>query len=212
MSPEISIPFWQLVGNLDYPCLGARAAVLRDSLEVQRYSDAFPMMDAVVDDLSTFIRRHERPASTFAAFAVVDEAAECLDEIEFEAYLWRFLRELHSRDQMPWDARYGQDPADATFKYSFAGRAMFVIGLHPHASRRSRRSSEHVIVFNPVWQFENLRAVDQLDTLAIAIRKRDVRWDATINPNLRFEGTHSDALQYSGRKVDGSWSCPYSTW
>jgi FPC/CPF motif-containing protein YcgG len=209
---EPAVPFKRLISSRGFPCLGARAAARRGSLEVRSYGDVLYEARLVASDLSAFVHNYEQPASTFAAFAVIDEGARCTNEIEFEDHLWRVLRNLRSYDREPWDRCYSRNPDDSSFKYSFAGRAMFVIGLHPNSSRRARRSSEHVIVFNPVWQFENLRNVRHLDALASAIRARDIRWDGSINPNLHYEGSHTDALQYAGREVDGSWKCPYSSW
>lgn len=207
-----AVPFEELVRVRDFPCVGARAAVRRDSLTISRYEDVFAEVTDAALDLTEFVRHHCEPPSSFAAFAMIDEAARCGSEAEFELYLWDVLRAIHNHDSEPWDPRFSRDPRMSTFKYSFAGHAMFVIGLHPHASRRARRSREHVIVFNPVWQFDLLREDNRLDDFVDVVRKRDVVWDSVINPNLSFEGTHSDALQYSGREVDAAWRCPYSRW
>ncbi|WP_353506577.1 MULTISPECIES: YqcI/YcgG family protein [unclassified Variovorax] len=39
-----------------------------------------------------------------------------------------------------WDARVSSDPAREEFSFGVGGRAFFVVGLHPNASRLARRA------------------------------------------------------------------------
>jgi len=41
------------------------------------------------------------------------------------------------------------------------------------------------------------------------IRDRDVALQGSINPMLEDFGNNSEAKQYSGRKVDKEWKCPF---
>ena len=101
------------------------------------------------------------------------------------------------------------DPESAQFSYSFGGRALFVVGLHPASSRMSRRFGWPALVFNPRSQFERLRAAGKFERLRDAVRDRDVALQGTPNPNLADFGEMSEARQYSGRATEPEWRCPF---
>lgn len=167
---------------------------------------------ALADDLRAFIVANREPRSAFATLVAVDTETPIASEAEFETFLWRLLSALHGEDSSPWDAKYSTNPDEPSFKFSFGGSAFYVVGLNPYASRVARRYARPALVFNPVWQFERLRDVEQLDGLIDRIRRREVAFEGSINPNLEYEGVLSDALQYSGRPVSPDWQCPYSKW
>ncbi|WP_431312782.1 YqcI/YcgG family protein [Roseateles agri] len=48
------------------------------------------------------------------------------------------LHEL-DQDEHDWDPRVGDDATSLKFSMGISGRAFFVVGLHPHASRMARR-------------------------------------------------------------------------
>ena len=109
-----------------------------------------------------------------------------------------------------WDPGVSDDPADPRFSFSFAGTALFVIGLHPGASRLARRFPWPALVFNPHRQFERLRRQGRFDRLRDRIRARDAAVQGTINPNLADFGEQSEARQYSGRDTTtAAWTCPF---
>lgn len=121
------------------------------------------------------------------------------------------LQALHRCDQRDFDWAQGvsSDPASSDFSFSIGGRAFFVVGLHPHASRLSRRSPAPCIAFNFHDQFEQLRASGKYDTMQRAIRARDVALQGDVNPVLSRFGESSEARQYSGRAVGANWGCPF---
>lgn len=208
-----------LVGQLeafilasDFPCLGARSSVRQGQFRGRTYAhldsdDA--ELERLAADVRAFVDEHSEPRSTYAVLAVIESAVAVSSEDSFETYLWSVLSRLHAIDESPWDTNYSEDPSDPDFKFSFAGRAFYIVGLAPVSSRRGRRFECPTLVFNPVWQFELLREKERLDTLIEHTRARDARVQGGINPNLRFEGRLSDALQYSGKAVDENWSCPF---
>ena len=55
------------------------------------------------------------------------------------------------------DPSVSSNPAEPDFSLSFGGRAFFVVGLHPNASRPARRFPRPSLVFNLHKQFEWLR-------------------------------------------------------
>jgi FPC/CPF motif-containing protein YcgG len=200
----------EALSRADFPCLGAKAALAKGKLST--YTARRPLTEdaePLAERLRAFVEQYSDPRSDFAAVVALDPCVVVSDEHRFESYLWDVLAALHQIDQHPWDSRYSRDPRSADFKFSFAGRAWYVVGLSPVASRIARRVPVAGLVFNPVWQFERLRDVGQLDGLIEKVRRRDTRLQGNISPNLRFEGTHSDALQYSGREVASTWQCPF---
>lgn len=197
-----------------FPCIGGQTSVRLRKCVVESYdylAEDQEVMARLAQDLSKFVDREAEPRSSFSVHVAVDPSTAISTEAEFEAYLWTVLSGLHEFDLQPWDPRYSDHPDDASFKFSFAGRAFYIVGLNPSASRRARRFLYPALVFNPVWQFERLRDVDQLDRLIDRIRTRDVALQGSINPNLEYEGKLTDALQYSGMAMDSGWACPVSS-
>ncbi len=127
--------------------------------------------------------------------------------------LWQQLQQLHDEDRHyhTWDPSVSGDPHAADFSFSFAGRAFFVVGLHPGSSRWARRFAWPVLVFNAHEQFEQLRAQGRFEKLQALIREREWALQGSLNPNLQDFGHGSEARQYAGRAVGGDWRCPFHT-
>ena len=47
------------------------------------------------------------------------------------------------------------------------------------------------------------------NTVRNKIRERDIELQGNINPMLEDFGENSEARQYSGRKVEEEWKCPF---
>ena len=75
------------------------------------------------------------------SFVAAFEGPLGMSELEFEQAMWERQQALHDLDARTcdWDGRVSSDPASPDFSFSLRGKAFFVIGLHPNASRRSRR-------------------------------------------------------------------------
>jgi len=131
------------------------------------------------------------------------------DEAHFEALLWSTLQQLADHDSRPWAAGYDDDPADPRFAFSFAGTSFFIVGLHAHSSRLSRRFAFPTLVFNPHDQFDRLRADGKYGRFRDVIRARDIALQGSLNPMVRDFGAASEAPQYSGRAVSDTWQCPF---
>ena len=206
--------FVAFVDAPQFPCVGAKSALHRQRMRFGHYK---LMADAVAasslcTDLEAFsaeFARHSiEPVSFVALFA-----AEPLDEIQFELRLWRHLQLMHEADcqRHDWDASVSADPRDKNFSLSIGGRAFFVVGMHPGASRLARRAPVPCLVFNFHDQFERLKDHDKYAGLQRAIRDRDIRLQGTPNPVLARFGDASEARQYSGRLVGDEWRCPFRT-
>ena len=205
--------FRDFVTRQEFPCVGARAAFNSGSYVVAAYdvlgSDAATA--ALAEDLVEFTRSEVRYASEYATFAAVFQRPLDLSEIEFERRLWEQLGLLNRADaaHFPYDPDVQSDPADPEFSFSFAGQALYVIGMHPNASRQARRFHLPMIVFNPHEQFERLRADGKWKRMQQTIRERDIHLQGSINPMLSEFGEATEARQYSGRAVEDDWKAPF---
>ena len=203
--------FEAFVGAKDFPCLGAKAALAKRKLYSLCAHDINSARDderiaATVQGLAT---RHDGH-SLFVSMAVLFPGSARLSESDFEMALWQRLRAIHAIDRRSyrWDASVSNDPASAGFSMSIGGKAFYVVGLHPAASRRARRFRCPALVFNLHSQFEQLRADGRYEKLRQAIVRRDIAYDGTANPMLAVHGESSEARQYSGRQVGPDWVCP----
>lgn len=210
--PSIEQAFAAFIGQAAFPCLGAKASQARGQLHTVRAADITrPGGDAAI------VRRLQAlpepgPDTLFVSVAVLFPDSPPLDEHAFELALWDRLRAIHERDRhrYTWDARVSSDPASPDFSMSIGGQAFYVVGMHPGASRPARRFRCPAMVFNLHSQFEQLRADGRYAKLRAAIIQRDAAYAGSINPMLSEHGTRSEACQYSGRRVDDGWRCPFS--
>lgn len=196
----------------EFPCVLGRGVVRTDSYRFHLYASLSSADSAsrLVTDLRAFtdevLDADDVPWSLVAGFR--DPVAR--DEVAFEAALWAFLQAVHDVDvqSAAWDPAVSPDPDDPDFSFSVGGRAFFVIGLHPGASRWARRLSFPALVFNAHSQFEDLRAAGQFTDLRDQIRARDVELQGSVNPVVADHGDRSEAAQYAGRAVGDDWACP----
>lgn len=208
--PSIEEAFRAFVLDPRFVCVAGKSAVRNDNLRLASYADmprGAPEALPLARDLLRFIdeRRSLRGFSTFvAAFEAPIE-----DELELERRLWQTLQALHDVDTQPWDPDVSAEPESDHFSFSFGGCAFFVIGLHPASSRLARRFAYPALVFNAHEQFEALRREGKYERLQAVIRARDVALQGEANPNLATFGERSEAIQYSGRRVEADWRCPF---
>lgn len=202
--------FREFILDPNFVCVAAKSAVRSGNHRIVRHTEmprdaaeALPL----ARDLLEFVR--ERPSiSGFNTFVAVFETP-IASELEFEQRLWQTLQALHEADTHPWDPTVSPEPESARFSFSFGGCAFFVVGLHPTSSRLTRRFAHPAMVFNAHEQFENLRREQKFERMQHVIRARDVALQGDANPNLAAFGERSEALQYSGRRVDAEWRCPF---
>jgi FPC/CPF motif-containing protein YcgG len=202
--------FRALVGAGGYPCVMAASALRRGEVSLHAYpsfDDA--SAEALGRDLARFARAPD-PGRGVRSFVAVFGGAAPASEAAFEAALWDLLSALHARDSEAWDPAVSADPADPEFSFSFAGRAFYIVGMHPAASRPARRLGQPALVFNLHEQFERLRREGRYDRVRGLIRERDRAWSGSVNPMMEDFGVRSEARQYAGRAVGESWRCPFA--
>lgn len=211
---ELESLLYEHVADREFPCVGAKSALARGTLNVLACSRIDSAWDdlRIHDALIAFAADYRREPGLFRSLAVVFDGPDDLDETRFEAALWQRLQSLSDKDVwrgQDYDPRVSADPDSPHFSLSFGGEAYFVVGLHPHSSRPARRFARPTLVFNLHDQFEQLRADGRYEPMREKIMLRDEAIAGSRNPMLARHGDTSEARQYSGRAVDGSWRCPF---
>jgi len=197
----------------DFPCVGARSALHTGRLRHATYGSmgSVEAAQALCADLQAFSEEFPDPGNQPVSFvALFNDVIE--DELSFERRLWEHLQVVHDLDRQThaWDPSVSDNPSDDQFSMSIGGRAYFVVGMHPKASRLARRSPMPCLVFNFHNQFESLKQSGKYTSMQTAIRKRDLALQGSINPVLARFGESSEARQYAGREVPADWVCPFS--
>ncbi|MES1971871.1 MAG: guanitoxin biosynthesis heme-dependent pre-guanitoxin N-hydroxylase GntA [Pseudomonadota bacterium] len=205
---------FDMVDDARFPCVGAKAALARGTLEVlacDRIDSAWDDL-RIHDGLLSFAAAYRAAPALFRSFAVVFEGPDDLSESAFEAALWARVQSLSDKDVwrgQDYDSSVSPDPENPHFSLSFGGEAFFIVGLHPKASRPARRFARPAMVFNLHDQFETLRAQGKYEGMREKIMLRDEALAGSRNPMLARHGEASEARQYSGRAVDTDWACPF---
>jgi FPC/CPF motif-containing protein YcgG len=202
------------VMDASFPCVGARSAFNTGrtrfgsfgSLGMDSSSELQSLCDALAEFSSAYPQPCEAPVTFMALFD-----ADVGDEADFEQRLWRHLQLLHGLDRhdFAWAPGVSSDPAACDFSFSIAGRAFFIVGLHPNASRLSRRAPVPCLAFNFHDQFQLLRGSGKFEKMQRSIRARDIALQGSANPVLKSFGEASEARQYAGRSVGSDWRCPF---
>ena len=209
---RIDADFRAFVGDEAFPCLAGKGAVKKGDYTLGVYP-ALGSLEAakrMAPELAEFTASIPADGAGLRTFAAVFTGPCPADETAFERALWRQLQLLHDLDVGGgWDPTASSDPEDADFSFSFGGRALFVVGLHPHSSRLSRRFAWPTLMFNPRAQFDRLKAEGRFERMRALVRERDVALQGTPNPNLADFGHASEARQYSGRATEAEWRCPF---
>jgi uncharacterized protein len=205
--------FMTFVQRPDFPCVGAKSAVSAGSYCVRAYDRlAHPhSSERLAVDLRHFQNSELRATAAYATFVAIFRAPRVINEEAFEVLLWSQLQQLHDIDcaRYDWDDSVSSNPADPHFSFSFAGKAFYVVGMHPTSSRLARRFAFPAMIFNPHEQFERLRNEGHWRKMQATIRERDMALQGNINPMLSDFGETSEARQYSGRAVADDWSPPF---
>jgi FPC/CPF motif-containing protein YcgG len=202
------------IAEADFPCVGAKSALARGTLKtLVCHSLASGWDDVRIHrELMEWAEAYKCDPTGLRSLAVVFAGPLDLNESAFEELMWERIQSFADKDHwlgQRYDHRVSPDPSDSHFSLSFGGEAFFVVGLHPNASRPARRFPRPTLVFNLHAQFEQLREEGRYERMREKILERDEQLAGSINPMLARHGEASEARQYSGRAVDGDWSCPF---
>lgn len=203
--------FERWISDDSYPCVMAKSVVKTGQYVVRPYAGMDDARSArrLAADLAAYVLEPEPDRGVRSFLAVFKQPADPVDEAEFERLFWATLGHVHHADGHPWDPSVSPDPAHPEFSFSVGGRAFYVVGMHPGASRQARRFPRPLIAFNLHSQFEDLRASGRYAAVRDTIRARDLALQGSVNPSLQDFGTQSEARQYAGRAVGAEWRCPF---
>ncbi|CAL66889.1 conserved hypothetical protein [Christiangramia forsetii KT0803] len=195
----------------DHPCIMAQTVFSQKNIIIENYKrfGISGSTEKLLKDLENYIENYDFSSNEFQSFIAVFPESEIHNEDEFELVLWKQLSDLKKLDNRPWDPSVSRNPEDVNFSFSIAGRAFYVVGMHPESSRISRRSPYPSIAFNLHDQFEKLREMGVYQNVRNKIRDRDMGLQGSINPMLEDFGENSEARQYSGKSTDKDWTCPF---
>ncbi|MBJ2130575.1 YqcI/YcgG family protein [Alteromonas sp. IB21] len=213
VKPDIVQRFFSFIGEDSFPCVGAKTALTRGQVYVKHYDNIECKTNEtdILASIHTFVESFDIEQDMYSSLVVTFEQPDTISEYAFDKLLWEKLQRLHEVDAClkPWDSKVSSDPQSAQFSLSLGGKGFFVIGLHPNASRKSRRFSHPTIVFNLHEQFELLREQHKFDAFREHIRKRDTAYCGSKNPLLANHGDSSEVYQYSGKTHTEEWECPF---
>lgn len=203
--------FRGLVGSRRFSCVGAKSAVQQGQYRFGLYGALASRTTtvALARDLQAFARAYPSARGPFASCVASFTGPAAVDERAFEALLWRQLQLLHDADSDAWNPKVSDDPDHASFAFSFAGCALFVIGLHAASHRMARRFAWPTLVFNPQDQFDRLRAKGKFRAFRDVIRERERTLQGSVLSTLADFGDASAAKQYAGRRIGPGWQCPF---
>lgn len=210
-SSPLKSDFEDFIIARDHPCIMAQTVFSMDKVHFHEY-DNFGSREtakAIINDLKEYIAAYNFETNDFLTFLAAFKGKKDYSEEEFEKTLWEQLQHLHEVDEAQWDEAVSPDPESKNFSFSLAGKAFYVVGLHPNSSRKARQAPVPAMAFNLHWQFEKLREMNSYHTVRNKIRERDIELQGEMNPMLQDFGESSEARQYSGRKVGEEWKCPF---
>ncbi|RJQ77852.1 guanitoxin biosynthesis heme-dependent pre-guanitoxin N-hydroxylase GntA [Amycolatopsis panacis] len=206
----------EFIQSTEFSCLAARAALKRGTIEHAHYS-ALGDPDSVRDNYRDLLEfaRDLRPALSDRSFrtfiATFETPREVLDEREHERLVWRHLQLMHDIDSRTYGIETGatSDPEEPNFGFHVAGHAFFVAGMHPGASRASRRFQRPAMAFNSLTQFMLLG--EKFFTMQDAIRKREQVTNGSVNPSFTTYEYRKPSRHFAGRMTEENWKCPFSS-
>ena len=203
--------FEDFIIGKDHPCIMAQSVFLGKHMDFHVYPEFGSRETAaqMLVDLKKYLDCYDEESDVVFTFIAVFNDKRSFSEEEYEQLLWQQLQSIHEADDRPWDEQVSMDPEAPDFSFSIAGKAFYLVGLHPNSSRKSRQAPYPAIAFNLHHQFENLRNKGRYDQVKERIRERDIALQGDLNPMLQDFNEGSEARQYSGRKVGENWKCPF---
>jgi len=203
--------FKDFIIQKNHPCVMARSLFTDDNVEIHAFDELGSEATAkkLLSAIEQYVSGYNFENNTFETLIAVFPNEIINSELEFEEKMWKQLQLIHNVDPYPWDSEVSSDPENSKFSFSIAGKAFYIIGMHPKSSRMARQAPFPAMVFNLHSQFEKLREMGVYQRVKKRIRKADEKLQGSINPMLDDFGDSSETRQYSGRAVDSNWKCPF---
>jgi len=204
-----------MVLDAHFPCVAARSAVANGTYRFALYEEMASEATTLGlgHDLRLFLQDQEQMKEGFSTFFACFQNPPVGNEKDFETLLWKQLQHLHDLEASfeIWDPAASTDPDSPDFRMSLAGRAFYVVGLHAASSRWSRRFAWPTLVFNAHFLFRRLSETGQSPKFRTVTRMLDTRLQGSINPNLPGSEELTVAREFSGRRVEPDWRCPFQS-
>lgn len=194
-----------------HPCIMAKSLFKMGNYHFHIYDDMHDkrILGRLVSDVKNYVDQYNFDGNEFESFIAAFPNNHFSTEISFENALWNTLQTLHELDDCEWDKSVSDDCTSPQFSFSLGGSAFYIVGLHPESSRMARQAPYTTLVFNLHHQFEKLREMGTYQSVRDTIRKNDEALQGNINPVLEDYGADTETKQYSGRKVEDNWKCPF---
>lgn len=203
----------RFVMQKNYPCTAAIQSVARNESIYGQFENFGSGQSGrqLRAELQKFIQQQQANNSTYLSYWAIYEGQNLFSEDDFEIALWQELSHLTSEQtkNQDWKDLAKANPTEKSFSFCIDGHEFFVVGLHPQSSRLARRFPKPAIVFNVFKQFENLEKSGQYESIKKLIRERDVRLQGSVNPMVENYGDQWEAIQFSGKKNESQWKCPF---
>lgn len=203
----------KLIGTKMYPCVAAVQSLAKKDFVIHEARgfgsgvDRTPIRKAISD----FLTEWKKTRSTTYTLWIAYPNDTVASEEEFEARMWEELSRLTSIEEREsdWSPKWSQTPEDRRFTLCIDGHAFFVVGLHPHSSRKGRTFPHPALIFNVYDQFEDLMAQGTYEAMVAKNRERDLKYSGSVNPMAAEHGDNWETIQFSGKTNSKEWKCPF---
>jgi len=177
--------------TFDYPCIPAILALKNGSIITKYFNSEFgKAQENIAQYLDELIERYASQKEPFLSIWLSWEKGNYSEE-EFEERLWAEINSFCK---------------DLPVRYK--DEQLFIVGLHPNASRKARRFEHCSLVINLFSQFEKLEKSESYHTMVQNIRNRDVSFSGSVNPTVEKFADIWEEIQFSGKDNDLSWKVP----
>jgi len=181
---------WEEIRSLltkDYPCTPALKSLNSGQLIVHETKTEMSKIPPISEYLHELRERYYKSKEKYLSLWITFDDAPISEE-EFEKNLFSVL-EPHRRGD----------------EYFHGSSRLFVVGMHPSASRKARRFPLNSMVVNLWEQFETLK---NYQSLVNTIRDRDIEYSGSVNPMAAKHGDNFEEIQFSGRDNPDDWKIP----
>ena len=206
---------YQAIGSLlsdrNYPCIAAIRSFAHGDFVVGSYPGfgSGRSSQDIAQDLKYFLKKQASSQSSYFTYFAQFKGGDDLTESEFENALWHELSCIASLSGASWDPTFSDNPEDKNFCFSFEGKAFFVVGLHPNASRKARKFRQPLLIFNLYDQFKQLMIEGKYDAMVKVNREKDRKFQGSVNPMAEKYAESWESIQFSGSENPSNWKCPF---
>ena len=176
-----------LLSDPNYPCIPAIKAFKNNQLLIRETNDLMSGSVDITEYLCELKDRYRSGKEQYLSLWLMFDDTPMSEET-FENCLFKVLK-----------------PFNINGEFIFNGSRLFVVGMHPNASRLARRFRYNSIVINLFEQFETLKDYPKL---VETIRERDIKYSGSVNAMCLEHGDGFEEIQFSGKMNPKDWKIP----